>query len=304
MHDVIVIGGGTAGMSAALVLGRARRRTLVLDGGPPRNAPSPAAHGVFTRDGTPPAELLRVAREQLAPYPSVEVRGLAARSARGAVDGFSLELADGSEARARRLLLAVGVRDELPPIEGLAALWGRGALHCPYCHGWEVRDEPLAVLARGALAMELVPLLLQWSRDVVLCTHGPAELEPADQAALARNGVPVIETPIARLEGRDRLERIVFADGRVEARRGLFLKPPQAVGSDLPARLGCALTETGHLATGPDHQTTVPGVYAAGDAASPFQQVVLAAASGAHAAILLNRDLAREDFAAGPAPGG
>jgi thioredoxin reductase len=303
MHDVIVIGGGTAGLSAALVLGRARRRTLVLDGGPPRNAPSPAAHGVFTRDGTPPAELLRVARGQLAPYPSVELRGLGARSARGTADGFSLRLADGSEVRARRLLLAVGVRDELPPIEGLAALWGRGALHCPYCHGWEVRDEPLAVLAHGELAMELVPLLLQWSRDVVLCTHGPAGLEPADQAALARNGVAVIETPIARLEGWEGLERIVFADGRVEARRGLFLKPPQAVASDLPAALGCAMTETGHIAVGPDYQTSVPGVYAAGDAASPFQQVILAAAAGALAAIRLNRDLALADFGAAAAGG-
>lgn len=303
MYDVIVIGGGTAGLSAALVLGRARRRTLVLDGGPPRNAPSPAAHGVFTRDGTPPFELLRMGREQLAPYGSVEVRGIEAESARGTAGGFTVQLADGAEAGARRLLLAVGVRDELPPIDGLAALWGRGALHCPYCHGWEVRDEPLAVLARGALALELVPLLLQWSRDVVLCTHGPSELAPADVEALARNGVPVIETPIDRLEGGEGLERIVFADGRVEARRGLFLKPPQAVGSGIPGRLGCDLTDTGHLATGPDHQTSVRGVYAAGDAASPFQQVVLAAASGAHAAITLNRDLAQEDFAAGAAGG-
>lgn len=302
MHDVIVIGGGSAGLSAALVLGRARRRALVLDGGAPRNAPSPAAHSVFTRDGTPPAELLGIARAQLAPYASVEVRPVAAASARRDGADFVVGLGDGSELRARRLLLAVGVRDELPPIEGLAPLWGRGVLHCPYCHGWEVRDEPLAVRARGAQAMELVPLLLQWSRDLVLCSDGPSELSPAELDALARQGVRVIESPIRRLEGGAGLERIVFADGRVEPRRALFLKPPQAVVGGLPAQLGCELTEAGHIAVGADYRTSVPGVYAAGDAATPFQQVIVAAAAGALAAIMLNRDLAQEDFAAGPAP--
>lgn len=297
MYDVIVVGGGTAGLSAALVLGRARRRTLVLDGGSPRNAPSPAAHGVFTRDGTPPGELLAIARAQLEPYVDVEVRVVAATSAGREGGSFLVGLADGGAARGRRLLLAVGVRDVLPPIEGLAALWGRGVLHCPYCHGWEVRDRPLAVLAQGGLAMELVPLLLQWSRDLVLCTNGPSGLCAADADALARHGVPVIETPITRLEGKDGLERIVFADGRVEARRGLFLKPPQAVASDLPRALGCAMTEAGHIAVQADHQTSVAGVYAAGDAASPFQQVVLAAAAGALAAIRLNRDLTQVSFA-------
>lgn len=302
MYDVIVIGGGSAGLSAALVLGRSRRRTLVLDGGPPRNAPSPAAHSVFTRDGTTPGDLLDVARSQLAPYGSVSVREGRADRARGTGGSFVVDLEDGSEVRARRLLLAVGVRDELPPIEGLAPLWGRGVLHCPYCHGWEVRDEPLAVRARGAQAMELVPLVLQWSRDLVLCSDGPSELAPAELDALARGGVRVIETPIRRLEGGVGLERIVFTDGHVEPRRALFLRPPQAVGCDLPAQLGCELTEAGHIAVGVDHRTSVPGVYAAGDAASPFQQVVVAAASGALAAIMLNRDLAQEDFAAGPMP--
>lgn len=304
MHDVIVIGGGSAGLSAALVLGRSRRRTLVLDGGPPRNAPSPAAHSVFTRDGTPPAEILATARAQLAPYASVEIRAVAATSVRRDGAGFVVGLGDGGEARARRLLLATGVRDDLPPIEGLAALWGRGVLHCPYCHGWEVRDEPLALRARGAQAMDLGPLLLQWSRDLVLCTDGPSELSPAELAALARHGVRVIETPIRRLEGAAGLERIVFTDGHVEPRRALFLKPPQAVASDLPAALGCGMTEAGHIAVGVDYQTSVPGVYAAGDAASPFQQVVVAAAAGALAAIMLNRDLAQEEFAAGPVPTG
>lgn len=295
--DVIVAGGGAAGLSAALVLGRARRRTLVVDDGHPRNAPSPAAHSVFTRDGTPPAELLETARAQLAPYGSVVFRrGRIVTAAREA-DGASVVLADGSVHRARRLLLATGVRDELPPIEGLAALWGRGVLHCPYCHGWEVRDAPLAVHGAGAAAMQLVSLLLQWSRDVVLCTGGPAGLTREERDALGRHHVRIVETPVIRLEGSRRLERIIFADGSTLDRAALFLRPAQAPGGDLVRQLGCELTEAGFIAVGPDHRTSVPGVYAAGDATTPFQQVIVAAASGAEAAIALNRLLADEDFA-------
>jgi thioredoxin reductase len=297
MMDVVVVGGGVAGLSAALLLGRARRRALVVDDGMPRNAPSPVAHSVFTRDGTPPAELLRIARAQLAPYSTVELREGRVVSAGGVAGGFLARLADGTELRARRLLLAVGVRDELPEIEGLAALWGRGVLHCPYCHGWEVRDEPLALLASGAVAMEMAPLLLQWSRDLLLCTGGGAGLAPEDRAALTGRGVRIVDTPVRRLEGTETLERIVFADGRVEPRRALFLRPTQAVASDLVRQLGCEPTDLGHVRVGADHQTSVAGVYAAGDATTPLQQIVVAAASGALAAMMINRDLVQVDAA-------
>lgn len=299
MLDVLVVGGGAAGLSAALVLGRARRRTLVVDDGAPRNAPSPEAHSVFTRDGTPPAELLRVARAQLAPYTSVEVRQGRAVSVSRVAAGFTVGLADGADVRARRILLAVGVRDVLPAIDGLAALWGRGVLHCPYCHGWEVRDAPLAVHASGSVAMELTPLLLQWSRDLLLCTDGPAELAPEQRAQLTRHGVRIIETPVQRLEGAVTLERIVFADGHVEPRRALFLRPAQVVASELPRQLGCEQTEASLVRVGADLQTSVAGVYAAGDVMTPVQQVVVAAATGAQAAIMLNRELVHADFAGG-----
>jgi thioredoxin reductase len=299
MMDVVVVGGGAAGLSAALVLGRSRRRTLVVHDGAPRNASSPAAHSIFTRDGTPPAELLRIARAQLAPYTSVELREVRAVSLRRVAEGFVVGLAGDAEVRARRVLLAMGVRDELPAIEGLAALWGRGVLHCPYCHGWEVRDAPLAAYASGAMAMDLVPLLLQWSRDLLLCSDGPAELSTSEREALARRGVRIIETPIRRLEGMDALDRIVFDDGHVEARRALFLRPPQSIASDLAAQIRCELTDDGHVRVGADHQSTVPGVYAAGDATTPMQQLVVAAAAGAAAAIKLNGDLVGEDFSAG-----
>jgi thioredoxin reductase len=297
MMDVVVVGGGAAGLSAALVLGRSRRRTVVIDDGMPRNAPSPEAHSFFTRDGTTPAELLRIAREQLGPYDSVELRRGRVVSMSRVDDGFAIRLADGAEIEARRVLLAVGVRDILPDIEGLGALWGKSVLHCPYCHGWEVRDQPLALYAGGAVAMDMAPMLLQWSRDLLLCT-GAVELEDGERATLSRLGVRVIDTQVQRVEGEGHGVRIVFADGHAESRGALFLRPGQAVAGDLPRQIDCEHTETGLIRVGADHQTSVPGVYAAGDATTPAQQIVIAAASGAQAAMMINRDLVRADVAA------
>ena len=297
MFDVVIVGGGAAGLSSALVLGRARRRTLVLDTGSPRNAPSPAAHGVLTRDGTPPAELLRIGRDQLRPYDSVELRDHGAADARAVDGGFEVDLGGGESVHARRLLLAHGVADDLPEIPGMREMWGTSVLHCPYCHGWEVRDEPLAFFGSGQAAMEMVPLLLGWSRDLVLCSDGSAGLDDAQRAALARHGVAVREEPVARLEGRGGvLERIVFADGSTLPRRAVFTRPAQRLGSDLAARLGCEHTETGLLRVDEWGATTVPGVYAAGDITTPMQQVVRAAATGSLAAAAINRALAVEDF--------
>ena len=300
MRDVVIVGGGAAGLSAALLLGRSRRRTLVVDDGLPRNAPSPEAHSMFTRDGTRPAELLRMAREQLVPYDTVELRHGRATSVTRHDEGFTVALADGTAVDARRVLLAVGVRDILPEIDGFSALWGRGVLHCPYCHGWEVRDEPLALYAGGAPAMVMAPLLLQWSRDLLLCTGGPGRITDADRTTLDVLGVRIVDSPVQRLEGGDHLERIVFADGRVEPRRALFVQPEQVLASDLPRQLGCELSEAGLIVVDAHRETTVPGVYAAGDAAASVQQIVVAAAAGAEAAIMMNRDLVQADLSRPP----
>jgi thioredoxin reductase len=298
--EVIVVGGGAAGLSAALVLGRARRRTLVVDDGAPRNAPSPEAHSLFTRDGTPPSELLRIARSQLEPYTTVRLCQGRAVSAEPVDQGFLVQLADGTRHHTRRILLATGVCDELPDIDGLRERWGRSVLHCPYCHGFEVRDEPVALLASGAQAMDMGPLLLQWSRDLVVVSNGPCGLTDEERAKLARRGVEVIETPIARLEGEgDALERVVFTDGRTESRGALFVRPAQTVRGEIVAQLGCELTETGLIRIDAECRTSVPRVFAAGDASSPMQQLVAAAAAGALAAGMINRDLVREDLAGG-----
>ena len=295
-HEVIIVGGGAAGLSAALVLGRACRRTLVLDTGEPRNAPSPASHGVFTRDGVPPAELLREARAQLAPYAGVTLCDSGAVAARPLDGGFEVELENGQRARARRLLLAVGVRDELPAIEGLQPFWGTRVLHCPYCHGWEVRDQPLAVHLSDRSSVPLMTLLLGWTRDLLVCAEAAAGLSSEERDLLARRNVALVEARLTRVGAWNDGLRLEFADGRVESRRALFLRPPHTVRSPLPGQLGCELTEAGYLRVGPDQQTSVPGVYAAGDAAGPLHQVLTAAASGQQAAMALNRDLAEADF--------
>lgn len=296
MLDSIVIGGGSAGLSAALVLGRARRSVLVLDSGQPRNAPASAAHGVFTRDGTPPLDLLRIGREQLQPYSGVQLQGTAATEVRRHSAGFEVVTAE-SCVHAKTVLLAYGVKDDLPPIAGLESFWGSSVLHCPYCHGWEVRDEPLAYVASGDAAIEFGKLLLGWSRDLVLCTNGGEELSAGQREALTRNGIEVREQTISRLRGRDgMLTEIVFADGSVLSRRALFVRPAQHPGSGLDVQLGCARTEAGFLQVDEFGRTSVPGVYAAGDLITRFQQVIRAAASGAVAAASINMDLLSAEF--------
>jgi thioredoxin reductase len=306
MYDAIVIGAGTAGLSAALVLGRSRRRVLVLDGGEPRNAPSAGVHGFFTRDGVSPEELLRLGREQLSAYPGVERREARATGATGADGSFEVTLEDGATAWARKLVLATGVVDVLPDRPGFQELWGRGIYHCPYCHGWEVRDRPLAVLASGEEALTRVTLIRNWSRDLVALTDGPSGLDEAGRERLRALGVPVKEERIARLEGNPDeagggLARIVFEDGSELAREGLFYVPPQRLASDLAESLGCAVEELGPArvrlvkSDAITRKTTVPGVYAAGDAGNPMQSVALAVASGSAAAAFVNHDLAAED---------
>jgi thioredoxin reductase len=308
MLDVVIVGGGPAGLNAALLLGRARRRVLVCDAGAPRNAPVAHLHGFLSRDGLPPAELRRIAREQLGAYGSVELRDVQVEAAETASDGegFVVTLADGTRERARRLLLASGVVDQLPAIDGLAGLWGRGVFNCPYCDGWEVRDQPLAVLGADQRAFELALHLTGWSDDVVWCSNGPlpAPLQEAGGAQLAARGVQLRQEPIVRLEGGDgRLARVVFATGAPLERRAAFLHPPTRQRSDLPGQLGCLLLEDGSVSVGDFGQASVPGVFAAGDMARrptmpvPGAQVVIAAAEGAIAAVAIDRDLLMNDLA-------
>lgn len=298
MYDVIIVGGGPAGLSAALVLGRARRHVLVLDEGTPRNAASQALHGFLSRDGIAPLELLRLSREQLEKYETIHL--LTARVEDGACseDGFEVTTGNGRRFRGRKLILAMGAVDELPSIAGFRELYGRSVFHCPYCDGWEVRDQPLAVYGQsdergGGLALEL----LWWSRDVVMCTDGQSALTPQYRERLARHGVALREEPIARLEGRDGiLERIVFKEGRPLERRALFFWCTRRQSTDLAKRLGCEMYEPESCRTDKFGKSNVPGLYIIGDASRDVLQAVIAAGEGSVAAAAVSTELLQEEF--------
>ncbi len=298
LYDVVIVGAGPAGLSAALILGRCRRSVLVCDTGRPRNAAAHALHGYLTRDGIPPLEFLSIARAELEPYDTVTLRKVEVTDATCREDQrFDVVLGDGGTVRARKLLLATGVVDNLPRIDGFREMYGTSVFHCPYCDGWEVRDAPLAIYGRGARGQGLSLELTAWSRDLVLCTDGPAEIDGDGLARLERNGIAIREERLARLEGRDGvLEHVIFEDGSRLARRALFFTTGQWQRSDLSVRLGCEVNEKGTVRTGKYETTHLNGLFVAGDASRAVQWVVVAAAEGAEAAFAINTDLIQEDL--------
>jgi thioredoxin reductase len=297
-YDCVIVGGGPAGLSGALMLGRCRRSVLVCDVGEPRNAKSAGLHGYLTRDGIAPAEFLRIAREEVARYPSVQFHGGKIVDARRTSGGFTVECARGLRFNTRKLLLATGVVDELPPLEGLPELYGRSVHHCPYCDGWEWRDQPLAVYGRGESGSALAVGLTVWSDDVVLCSDGPCELSEKEEEVLARVGIEIREEPIVRLEGNaGMLEQIVFASGPPLTRSALFFGSAQHQRSPLAEKLGAEFNDKGTVDTGVCESTNVPGLYVAGDSSKEAQFVIVAASEGSQAAMAINKALLKDELA-------
>ena len=295
-YEVIIVGAGPAGLSAALILGRCRRKVLVLDTDRPRNAASQAVHGFLTRDGIHPQEFRRIGRQQLTLYDSVKFARKEALRACQVTGGFEVTVAGGQRVRCRKLLLATGVVDELPPLDGLDGLYGRSVFHCPYCDGWEARDQPIAVYSRSAKGVALAIQLTVWSKDIVLCTDG-ARIDSKHGARLKQHKIPWRRDPIARLVGsRGRLRHIVFTNGESLARRVMFLGMGQRQASHLAGELGCGFTQRGAVRTGEYEVTDIPGVYVAGDASRLVQLAIVAAAEGAQAAFAINTALVREDL--------
>jgi thioredoxin reductase len=298
-YDVVVIGGGAAGLTAALVLSRARRRVSVVDAGEPRNAPAERMHGFLSRDGLSPAELLRLGREEIARYGADVIAGrvVDVRRLEGAVPLFEVHLAGGDVLRARRVLFASGLRDVLPDVPGVRERWGRDLLHCPYCHGHEVRDQPLGVLGGSPEAVAHALLIRQWSPDVVLFPHTDELTDDQREALLAR-AVGVVEGAVARLVVEDDvLTAVELLDGRVVRRAAVFVRPRMVPRSEPMKSLGCATDADGWVVADGTGRTSVPGVWVAGNLTDPRAQVITAAGEGSAAAIAINADLVEDDVA-------
>ncbi|RPD50386.1 NAD(P)/FAD-dependent oxidoreductase [Hymenobacter sediminis] len=295
--DVLIIGGSTAGLSAALSLGRALRRVVVLDGGQPCNRQTPHSHNFFTRDGETPAQLLALGRAQLQAYPTVQVLMHTVTKA-GQEDGlFQLTTAEGHQFRGKRLLLATGIQDQLPPIPGLAESWGISVLHCPYCHGYEVRGQEIGVLGNGDMGFEFARLIRHWTPNLHLLTNGPSTLSAAQTDQLVAHGIRIEEAPLFEIEHeRGQLHHLHLAEGRRLPLTALYARVPFVLPGTLAQQLGCELTEQGLIRVNEFGQTSVPGVSAAGDNSSPMRQLAQAAANGSKAGAFLNNELIAAEF--------
>ncbi|MEU5951933.1 NAD(P)/FAD-dependent oxidoreductase [Streptomyces sp. NPDC047525] len=300
VYDVVVVGGGAAGLSAGLVLGRSRRRVLIVDAGEPRNAPAAHMQGYLSRDGMPPAEFLAVGRREVEAY-GVELADDRVTAVRPDGAGeFEVDLAGGRSAHARRVVVATGLVDELPPVRGLAERWGRDVLHCPYCHGWEVRDEAFGVIASPVTGVHQALLVTQWSKDVTLFLHTARELTAEDRERLDAAGVTVVEGEVTALDVTDdRLTGVRLADGRVVPRSVLFVEAGTTPRDDLLTGLGADTQDTPfgpYPAVDAAGRTSVPGVWAVGNATGPKVQVISAAAAGYQAGLMINHELVLGDI--------
>ena len=297
MLDVIIVGGSSAGLSAALVLGRARRHVRVFDDGKPCNRFSHASHGFMTRDGVRPADLLQIARDQLAPYREVALQPATVTRVSPIANGFRVETEAGDVHSARKLLLATGLQDTLPALTGIEQFFGTSVFHCPYCDGWEVRDQPIVVYNESETAFHQAMMLHQWTHDLTLCTGGTSKLTDEERARIQKNGIRIVETPAARVEGSNgQVERLIFTDGSAIECAALFIRLAQSQRTPFAQELGCTFTKQGLVEVDTLAQTTIPGVYAAGDLANPIRSVAIAVAQGATAAYGINHTLISEDF--------
>lgn len=298
-YDAAIIGGGPAGLNAALVLGRARRSVALLDNSQPRNRVTHASHGFLTRDGIQPAEFRRIAYEEVLRYPSVRHWEAEVTDIRRSDHGFAVRTSSGERMQAHRLILAAGLKEVFPEIEGLRDLYGKSLFNCPFCDGWELRDQALVVVSGSPAVLHMAKLLLNWTRDLVVCTNGGGDIGTAEQRQLlASRGIRIVDTPVAAFSGRNGLlERVHFADGTHMERSGGFVMPTMLPNARFDEALGYQTTEAGGIVTDAMGRTTAPGVYAAGDSAYVMpSQLIYAAASGSKAAMAVIADLTEEDW--------
>ena len=297
--DCAIIGGGPAGLQAALVLGRARRTVLVVDDNQPRNAVTQETHGFLTRDGVKPHEFRQLAHQDISKYPSVELRPSRITAVRAYEGLFELGASNGAVVRARTIILATGLKETLPAIADIGDYYGKSVFSCPSCDGWELKELPLIVIAEeGPQAFQMAKIVWNWSRDVLVCTNGHATLTPKQKETLQKHAILAVEDAITALVGKHgMLERVVFASHEESQRQGGFVVPQWTQASGFGAFLGCERNALGAIVTDDFGRTTIPGVYAAGDASVVVpSKLIIAAASGSRAAAGVNLDLTESAF--------
>ncbi|MFD0587275.1 NAD(P)/FAD-dependent oxidoreductase [Paenibacillus sp. GCM10027627] len=298
IYDCAIIGGGPAGLNAALVLGRARRSVVLFDHNKPRNAVTHASHGFLTRDGVTPAEFRRVAYEEVLHYPSVEHHPKEVTNIRKIHEGFQITVGTNEPIQTRKLLIATGLQETLPDIAGIKDLYGKSLFYCPYCDGWELRDRALFVLASHAHAFHLAKLLYNWSHNLVICTDGPGVLTDEQKERLTSRNIVVSEKKVAAFYGNEgRLRQVEFTDGTRMDRTGGFIAPQWVPRAIFQQELGYAVNEVGGMIADGMGKTNVAGLFAAGEVTSGSpSQLIVAAAAGSLAATSINLELTEEDF--------
>lgn len=295
MYDVIIIGGGPAGLNAAMILGRSRRKVVVFDSGEPRNRWAKSMNGFLSSDGVNPRDFIQKGREELKKY-GVEIVFKKVDAATYSKGKFIVDDADGTVYHSKKLILATGLKDNLPPLEGLEPLYGKSIHHCPYCDGWESRDKAIAVYGPERRGIGQALAMKTWSDSVTLFTDGTDKLTRADRELLQRNGVAICTAAIERLEGEEgMLQRIVLKNGEVREQQAMFFSLGTKQQSDLGQQLGCEFTSKGVIKTRRLQQSNIPGLYVAGDAARDMQLVIVAAAEGAKAGVSINMELQKEE---------
>ncbi|MCG7754330.1 NAD(P)/FAD-dependent oxidoreductase [Flavihumibacter cheonanensis] len=295
--DVIIIGGSYSGLSAAMALGRALRKVQVIDSGNPCNKQTPHSHNFLTNDGKTPKEITSLSKQQVKQYPTVRLLDGFASKGTQTAEGFTIQTETGELFSSRKLIVATGIKDSMPPIPGFAESWGISVLHCPYCHGYEVRNQTTGILANGDAAFELASLISNWTKDLTIYTNGSSLLSDQQKAKLEKNQIGIVETEINRLDHtHGYINNIVFKNGSKIPVKAIYARLPFVQHSSIPQELGAELTQDGFIKIDNAHRTSVQGLYACGDNTTKMRTVANAVSMGTTAAFMVNKELIEEDF--------
>lgn len=296
-YDVIIVGGSYAGLSAAMALGRLAQSVLLLDSGLPCNRQTPHSHNFITQDGQTPAAIAQKAKEQVLAYPTVTFYEGVALSGKKVSDGFEITTATEAVFKAKKLIFATGVKDQMPDITGIAACWGKSVIHCPFCHGYEFKGQKTAILANSDKAIHLAALVRNLTEDIVILTNGEANFTWEQRQQLAQNKIEIIERPITEIkQDHGEMQAVVLEDGTHVEAQVMYAAVAFEQHCSIPMDLGCALTETGYIKVDAFQKTTISGIYACGDSATMFRSVSAAVATGSMAGAMVVKELTDERF--------